>query len=371
MPFSFKRSVTVQGSQVPGTLTNFPMLFSGTYTYLRTVANGGNVQSASGFDIVFYADEDLTVKLDHEIDFWSASTGVIQAWIRIPSLAGGSDTTIWLAYGDDTITTSQENKTAVWDANYLFVNHFGDGTTLSGLDSTSNGNHLTAGGSPLPTATAGQIAGGVDVVRTRSNFMRRSNQSTFSAFTISCWVRANSNALSSIFSKPIGNGTFVNLNWDHPQTAFRGAWDIRDSAGNYFAIRALPTATGATWYNLQLTWNGIFARSYNLGVQNTVSSVPSLFSPFGGQMGVCPLGGQFFDGRVDEFRFSNIARSANWILTEFRNQNNPSTFYLVGGETPTTPLKIKKVTGQTLPEIKAVGGTPKVNIKKIGGINKN
>ena len=35
---------------------------------------------------------------------------------------------------------------------------------------------------------------------------------------------------------------------------------------------------------------------------------------------------------LDEVRVSNIARSAGWILTEYRNQNAPATFYTVGAE---------------------------------------
>ena len=40
-----------------------------------------------------------------------------------------------------------------------------------------------------------------------------------------------------------------------------------------------------------------------------------------------------FEGDLDEVRISNVARSANWILTEYRNQSAPASFYAVGGET--------------------------------------
>ena len=38
------------------------------------------------------------------------------------------------------------------------------------------------------------------------------------------------------------------------------------------------------------------------------------------------------DGIVDEVRISNIARSADWVKTEFNNQNSPGTFYTIGSE---------------------------------------
>src|SRR5205085_2817123 len=41
-------------------------------------------------------------------------------------------------------------------------------------------------------------------------------------------------------------------------------------------------------------------------------------------------GGPKLPSTIDEFRISTAARSADWILTEFRNQNSPATFFAVG-----------------------------------------
>ncbi|WOV93886.1 MAG: DUF5011 domain-containing protein [Candidatus Nitrosoabyssus spongiisocia] len=38
---------------------------------------------------------------------------------------------------------------------------------------------------------------------------------------------------------------------------------------------------------------------------------------------------QFFNGKLDEFRLSSTARSADWIATEYANQNSPSTFFTI------------------------------------------
>jgi hypothetical protein len=40
----------------------------------------------------------------------------------------------------------------------------------------------------------------------------------------------------------------------------------------------------------------------------------------------------FLKGLLDEVRISNLARSTNWIHTEYANQNSPATFYTVGAE---------------------------------------
>jgi vancomycin resistance protein YoaR len=38
----------------------------------------------------------------------------------------------------------------------------------------------------------------------------------------------------------------------------------------------------------------------------------------------------FFNGSMDELRFSNSARSPAWLATEFSNQNSPGSFVSLG-----------------------------------------
>src|SRR5262249_37664233 len=55
--FSFSRPITLNHQLVPNTdQSNFPVLITGNFPYLATVANGGSVQSANGFDIAFSSD---------------------------------------------------------------------------------------------------------------------------------------------------------------------------------------------------------------------------------------------------------------------------------------------------------------------------
>jgi hypothetical protein len=71
--YAYQRSITIDHTKVPNTnQSNFPVLISGTYSYLATVANGGNVQNANGYDIIFTSDAACTTKLDHEVETWPA-----------------------------------------------------------------------------------------------------------------------------------------------------------------------------------------------------------------------------------------------------------------------------------------------------------
>ena len=51
------QSIVIDHTKVSNTdQIDFPMLFSGTYPFLATIANGGNVQNANGYDIIFSTD---------------------------------------------------------------------------------------------------------------------------------------------------------------------------------------------------------------------------------------------------------------------------------------------------------------------------
>jgi len=52
------------------------------------------------------------------------------------------------------------------------------------------------------------------------------------------------------------------------------------------------------------------------------------------RIGQCGAAQRRLDGLVTEVRVSNIARSAEWIMTCYNNQYSPSTFCIVGSEQP-------------------------------------
>ncbi|MCS3797701.1 hypothetical protein GGD38_003063 [Chitinophagaceae bacterium OAS944] len=50
--YSYGKMITIQGSQITGTLTNFPVLISLTDNSLRQSPTG-RLQNANGYDVVF------------------------------------------------------------------------------------------------------------------------------------------------------------------------------------------------------------------------------------------------------------------------------------------------------------------------------
>lgn len=81
----FRQRITTDSFQIPGDLTNFPVLVSVTYTNL-IVSPGGNVGKSNGGDILF-TNANGTIKLDHEIESYNSATGELTAWVAVPNVS--------------------------------------------------------------------------------------------------------------------------------------------------------------------------------------------------------------------------------------------------------------------------------------------
>src|SRR5580693_6332597 len=156
--YTYRRAIIVSHAKVSNTdQADFPVLVSGTYSYLATTGNGGNVTSSSGYDIIFTSDSAGADVLPFEQESYSPTTGAVVYWVQIPTLSHTTDTTFYMFYGNSSVTTDQSNKNGTWDSNYKGVWHLANGTTLSASDSTSNANNGTVQGTV--TAVTGQVDG--------------------------------------------------------------------------------------------------------------------------------------------------------------------------------------------------------------------
>ncbi|HEY6254108.1 MAG TPA: DUF2341 domain-containing protein, partial [Candidatus Angelobacter sp.] len=185
-PFSFNRAITIDHTRIANSdQANFPVLISGTYSYLATVANGGRVQNPNGYDIIFTSDAAGNNKLDHEIDSYNPATGAVNFWVRVPVLSHATDAVIYMQYGNIGISTSQENKTAVWDSHYGGVWHFSGQGSLSARDSSANANNGTINGAPI--VISGQIGQAANFIGSGDNIGIQSIPLNNISYTISAW----------------------------------------------------------------------------------------------------------------------------------------------------------------------------------------
>jgi hypothetical protein len=102
--YAYRKAITIDHTKVSATLTNFPILIS--ISDDNDLKN--HVTSVNGYDLVF--KDGSGTKLAHELERWDGSTGSLVAWVKIPFLSSVTDTVIYMWYGDNGVTTSQENK---------------------------------------------------------------------------------------------------------------------------------------------------------------------------------------------------------------------------------------------------------------------
>ncbi len=323
-------------------LTNFPVLISiASDNDLRTTGNGGHVQQdPNGYDITFRASDGTTV-LDHEVEKYDPATGQLVAWVRVPTLSYNSNTTLYLYYGNPAISTSQENKTGVWDSSYQGVWHL---SSNNFNDSTSNGNNGSDSGT---NDVAGQMANGRNFDANTDHISVGSSTGLQPAnLTYSFWVRrkASWSGMQKVlcwFKGAVfdGNGWYVDSYDPGDQNMPLNL--VVDGNKGFQVTGGIDPDTFYplnTWTYVVVTFNsGTNAgAAYKNAVSQTFTSylTPDSITPTADTKNLSSMAGETTSiiGDLDEVRVSNTVRSACWIQTEYNNQNAPGTFASPGAE---------------------------------------
>src|SRR5713226_8069075 len=244
-----RRAITIDHTKVPNSdQANFPVLISGTYSYLATTANGGSVVNANGYDILFASDANGFTLLPFEQESYNPSTGAIVYWVKLPTVSHTTDTVFYMFYGNSSISTDQSNKTAVWDSNYLGIWHSGES---SGNLRDSSLHNNPAAPTSLTQGTAGQIGNGA----TYNGSTSHTAVGNFSLFnptliTVSAWVNAISylNSYNYILAKDQTSDPYVgyDLRVDGGHLNF---YISTGGAGSYKAASTTQPSTGS-WHHV-------------------------------------------------------------------------------------------------------------------------
>jgi RHS repeat-associated protein len=341
--YSYVRSIAIDHTKVPNTdQTNFPILVSGTYSFLAPVANGGKVQSASGYDIIFTSDAAGQNLLDFEIDSYSPTTGAAAFWIRIPTLSHSMDTAIYVWYGSSSTTTSQENKAGVWSNHFAGVWHFGTSSASITADSTANANN---GSNHGVLAGNGLIGGSGSFDGSGNTFFDIPSSASYkptTAITLEAWVKMTA---ATIFPDIFSLDYRANGSWSYPFQAY--ALDFQASSlqpridiatgGTQIAQLGPNNIATGQWQHVVGTYDGSQLIVYADGTP--VVAAPQTGPIDYGTSQDLDIGtrspytsAEAINGLIDEARISTVARAADWIATEYNNQSSPSAFYSVGPE---------------------------------------
>ena len=354
--WSYRKSILILQPKVGsgGPHLNFPVLIN-----LASDAALAPHAQASGNDILFTAS-DGTTKLDHEIESYTSGTGALVAWVRVPSLSSSANTVIYMYYGN-AAAASQQNKTGVWDANYVAVWHLNETGQRHGgefKDATVNANNAQGGGgtaAKTPARVAAKIAGGQNFDNV-DDYITAPHSASLNLnlnVTLSAWVNMRTFGTGNDTDTIVGKHDESGTPWAaHYKLALHDATGgsalpkvalYKDGTDDTATAAGATGVTANTWHYVVATFAGNTAgnaaRVYLDGVQdgtgslNTVIFTSSWPVSIGGRVtSGAPAPSDLVDGIIDEVRISNSVRSAGWILTEYNNQNSPSTFYTLGAE---------------------------------------
>lgn len=306
-----------------------------TNLFLASVANGGGVTNASGFDIIFATDAAGTSPVAYERVVWTAAQGLTEAHV-VSQPTSASDYVMYVLWGNAAITTDQSNPTGTWDANFKLISHLPNGTALTVGDSTG----LNVGTNHGATATAGQIDGAA-AFNGSTQFIDYGNSTPLNItgdITAEAWINAavtSTNVILGQLTAAVTNGYQFYLAGNSMEWVF-------ENAGFLSFLTTNNVISGNVWFyvsgkrtggTMKILVNGVdpgIFQSQNQGSSTTGSSTEPFFVGKN-------AAGFFWQGGLDEIRMSNIARSDNWLITSYNSQSSPNTFYLLGANTPINP----------------------------------
>ncbi len=344
MAFTHYKSVTIDHTQCGGTnSTDFPVSIWITDADFKTVANGGKVQNASGFDIRPYPNTVPSSALTFELvaGTYVATTGTFEMHVKLPTVNHSTNTVFYLFVGDAALTTDG-SSTSTWDTHFVLVYHWANGTTASFVDSSQHGHN----GFGTATALAAVLDGGIAFNGAPGSGMALSDLLAFSsACTISQWFKLNATgAVQQFFSR------------DENDRYFQWRMNASDqlefipfvSGSPSFATGSTTLSTGVTYHAAAMS-DGANAFVFLNGVQDAtaVTGDMNIASTDQVEFGARNNGSVLDAVFMDEMRYSDVARSSDWLLTEYNNQKPGSTFLtwgaltpVGGGSTPTTRLPL-------------------------------
>ena len=367
---------------------NFPALISSTsgFPWLKTVANGGQVnnpvtQTGGGAsiqvpaDVIFTSDAACSTLLSWEYEDYSPTTGAVDVWVRIPSLSHTTDTTIYACAGKSTATTWQGGSSATaWSNGFQAVWHLPTIGSVPGVTNSTTSTSLPLTAS-LVTVGTGEVGGGAN-----------NSGAVLSGFT------SNPAATTVLSQTPFTYSMWVNLSsFSHTNhlVSINNLFDLAVDTGGHIVATVRTTASyriTTTAVTLPLnSWHYV-AVSYATGSAPTVfldGAIPAGSQTSAGSGTDSPIvvlaGGSAFAigaaaynpyvenyiGALDEVRLANITtRSVDWILAEYNNQKQGSTFYTVtpavGGPPAITtqPTNVPVTAGQLASFTAAASGNP-------------
>jgi hypothetical protein len=327
--WQFRKKITMRA--VNSAATNFPLLVR------RPVDSDlANFAQSDGGDLRFTTLDLQTVP--YEIEKFVESTGELVAWVKVPTVSAMAPTELWMYYGNPD-TPDLQTPRAVWDADYGGVWHLSD-TPGSPVIKDSSPNILD-GVKSTPNAPAPVSDGKIGNAHLfsgpateRLSIGELPSKLGGTAFTFEAWIMRDSNptfalprhlfAWSAVYNvKPI----IVYMDDGAPATMPPGSMIVQI---NGVAIPGtINTIPAATWVHIAVSSGGAVPSTLVLinGAQQPTNPNPGNLTLNNSDVtiagtdvtGTSTVG---LDGRLDEVRYSKIARSRDYLTLSYLTQND-------------------------------------------------
>lgn len=329
--WSRRIKISVSPNKVAGDLYNFPVFVDladlGTDFFLNTQIDGGDVVVTAG---------DATTKLIRELK--SGGLGPYGTggalYFLAPYLSSSVATDFYIYFGN--ASSNETNDVGVW-TNYQMIQHLDDNPNTGDggpheRDSTDNGNDLTTVGSiPNGDWVNAQVYRGIDF--DAGDYFTVGSYNDFSSAqgTISFWLNFNTVQDTTLFH------LYETITTDYIRSYYNQASNyldllIEDGDVSQINVRYMsPNTTG--WHKIDWLQDGSSVKLYFDGQLKSLTEVVQSGSwwtnhlNFTGARIASGSWGSNLIGLMDEFRISDKAMSADWLLTEYNNQYDTATFY--------------------------------------------
>jgi len=331
----YRFPITIDKTKVQGTNTNFVYLFNELCSSIPAGFWSHVVDTTTGLDIRFFDTDGLT-ELKREIVLYNSGMSKVEAWVQILSLGTAANKVIYCQYGGAT----RANDTDTWISSFKHVSH----QQGNGNDSTVNGTNLSDGSSPV--YDIGKIETGVSL-NGASRYSYRDYDADFdlpNAFTLEAWINWDKTGTSSY-------PHIISKRYDTSDGNYNFIFCIDRASNKLFLIvndlstnSLLSSSTiGTGWNHVAAVYDGSSLLIYiNGALNNSTPSTGTITRVGSGKFGVgagWPQSwSEFFDGIIDEVRVSSSGLLADWIKTEYNNQNDPATFSLCSAEEDVTRI---------------------------------
>jgi hypothetical protein len=366
----YRKTVSLDGTNFCTTVNAFPVPV--------TLTGDADLQAdarADGFDILFTADDGLT-KLPHEIETFTKASGDLVAWVKL-DIVSGMNQTLYMYYGNAG-ATDQQDKANVWDANFVGIWHLdesGNGTADEFEDSSGTGNHGQGGsgdsGRTPAQITSGQIGNAQDFDGI-DNFIDVGTMGSFGSTlvnaSVTLWLRTTQTTKSQVFGTVSdGTSTLMIFSINMKENTAEVEDSLRPNIRDEDAVETkgdviVPTFNDGTWHMVTIVYkNSSDIDLYFDGVEqtfNVLNGGPTdnmADFQYGLLIGANNQRGtptNFTDVDIDEFRISNIARSADWIQAEVCTAGG-----VVGGTGPPEYPAVTSAVAEIAPNAVGAGST--------------